>query len=41
MSMHVGHGLAGLRTGVEDDPVAALRDALGDSYLVSVRDEIG
>ena len=41
MSVDVGDGLPGLRAGVEDDPVAALCDALGHSDLVSMGDEIG
>lgn len=33
--------LPGLCPGVEDDPVAAVGDALGQGYLVGMRDEVG
>ena len=39
--MHVGDGLPGLCTCVEDDPVSAIGYALGYRYLVSMRDDIG
>lgn len=41
VGVHVGHRLASLRAGIEDNPVAGVRDALGDCYLVGMRDEIG
>ena len=39
--MHMGDALPGLCPGVEDDPVAAVGDALGQSYLMGMRDEVG
>lgn len=39
--MHMGHGLARLRARVEDHTVAAVRDALRNSYLVGMRNEVG
>jgi len=39
--MRVRDGLTGLYAGVEDDPVAAVGDALGNGHLVGMRDEIG
>ena len=39
--MDVGDRLAGLGASVEDDTVAAIRDALADCDLMGVRDEVG
>ena len=41
VGVHVGDGLAPMRAGVEYDPVAGVRDALGYGYPVGMRDEIG
>lgn len=38
--MDVGDGLAGLWACVEDDAVAAVRDALADSHLMCVLDKV-
>jgi hypothetical protein len=39
--MHVGHRLARLRAGVEDDAVSGVGDALADRYLVGLGDDGG
>jgi hypothetical protein len=38
--VHVGHGLASVGAGVEDDAVTGAGDALGDRHLVGVRDQV-
>jgi hypothetical protein len=38
--VHVVDGLASVRAGVEDNPVALFCDALGDCHVVGVRNEI-
>jgi hypothetical protein len=39
--VHVIHGLAGLRSGIEDDAITGVSDALGDCHLVRVGDDVG
>ena len=37
--MHVIHGLARPRAGIEDDAIPGIRDAFSDCHLLGVRDE--
>src|SRR5260370_41907587 len=41
MGVDVPDGLPRLRAGIEDDPVAGIRDALGDGDIMSVPDHLG
>jgi hypothetical protein len=41
VGVHVIHGLATVRPGVEHDAVPSVRDALGDRYLIGMGDDVG
>jgi hypothetical protein len=41
VGVDVGDGLASLRARVEDDAVAAVRDSLADSHVMSVGHDLG